>query len=95
MNIDLLAAWDENCAHRSGCFDADTSEDAAARVALVDLITRKNALEALRPHWAQGYTDDSIAAQTATAALADIWELLGVDNQTAAMQALRRLVENA
>ncbi|NID14342.1 hypothetical protein [Luteibacter yeojuensis] len=52
-----------------------------------------SALEKLRPHWAQGYTSDSVAAQTATAALAQIWDFLGVDNQSSAMDALRRLTE--
>lgn len=45
--------------------------------------------EALRPLWAQGYTSDSAAAQATSAALASIWEFLGVDNQTDAMAKLR------
>lgn len=52
-------------------------------------------LESLRPHWAQGYSSDSMAAQAATSALAGMWELLGVDNQTSAMQRLRLLVTSA
>lgn len=56
------------------------------------LVDKVAVLEALRPHWAQGYTDDGIAAQTMSAALSDIWQLLGVDNQTAAMVKLRLLV---
>ena len=50
-------------------------------------------LEALRPHWAQGYSDDSVAAQATTAALSQLWKLLGVDNQTAAVQRLTDIVE--
>lgn len=49
-------------------------------------------LEQLRPHWAQGYSSDSIAAQTATSALSSLWALLGVPHQTAAVARLRRLV---
>lgn len=50
-----------------------------------------DALESLRPHWAKGYTSDSIAAQTTITALNQIWSILGVDNQTAAMDRLRQL----
>lgn len=49
-------------------------------------------LESLRPHWAQGYSTDSIAAQTATSALVSIWKMLGVENQTSAMARLRQLL---
>lgn len=52
-------------------------------------------LEQLRPHWAQGHTSDSMAAQASTAALSSIWQLLGVDNQTAAMEKLRRVIAGA
>lgn len=54
-----------------------------------------DALEALRPHWAQGHSDDSIAAQTATAALAQLWEMLGANNQTEAAGKLRALVDGS
>jgi hypothetical protein len=50
-----------------------------------------DALERLRPHWAMGFTSDSIAAQTTITALNQIWSMLGVDNQTAAMDRLRQL----
>lgn len=53
------------------------------------------ALKRLRPHWAQGYTDDSVAAQMQTAALSQIWEALGVNNQTDAMQKLAALEARA
>ena len=49
------------------------------------------ALEALRPHWAQGYSSDSVAAQAAVSALSELWRLLCVDNQTTAMGRLREL----
>lgn len=49
------------------------------------------ALERLRPHWAKGFTSDSIAAQSTISALNAIWSMLGVDNQTAAMDRLRQL----
>ena len=45
----------------------------------------------MRPLWAQGYTDDSMAAQATGNALAEIWKELGVTNQTASMEALRML----
>lgn len=52
---------------------------------------RISALEALRPQWAQGYTSDSIAAQSSSAALSSIWALLGASNQTECMIKLREL----
>jgi len=48
--------------------------------------------EAMRPHWAKGYSSDSIAAQSATSALSTLWKMLGVPHQTAAVQRLRELV---
>lgn len=48
-------------------------------------------LEKLRPHWAQGYSSDSMAAQTATSALSKLWEKLGARHQTEACQKLDRL----
>jgi hypothetical protein len=65
---------------------ADLVNEARAQVA---------AIEQLRPQWAQGYTSDSMAAQASTAALSQVWTLLGVDNQTDAMQKLRNIVEVA
>jgi len=47
-----------------------------------------NYLESMRPHWAEGHTSDSIAAQASTAALSSIWDFLEVDSQTMAMQKL-------
>lgn len=49
-------------------------------------------LESLRPHWAEGHTDDSVAAQCKTDALNELWGLLGVSDQTMAMERLRELV---
>jgi len=49
-------------------------------------------LEKLRPHWAKGYSSDSMAAQAAIAALSDIWGILNVSNQTEAMETLRKLI---
>ncbi|TIL38566.1 hypothetical protein [Mesorhizobium sp.] len=49
-------------------------------------------LERLRPHWAQGYSSDSMAAQATTTALSSVWTLLGVNNQTAAMARIRDLL---
>lgn len=44
--------------------------------------------EKMRPMWAQGYTNDSMAAQASSSALTSIWELLGANNQTEAMEKL-------
>jgi len=52
---------------------------------------RNEALEAMRPHWAMGYSSDGIAAQVSAAALNQLWSLLGVNNQTAAVTKLREL----
>lgn len=49
-------------------------------------------LESARPHWAQGYTLDGVAAQTTAAALSGLWKLLGARNQTEAVLKLRELV---
>ena len=48
-------------------------------------------LEQFRPLWAQGYTNDSVAAQTLGGALTRLWKMLGVSNQTDAVQALKRM----
>lgn len=48
-------------------------------------------IECLRPHWAKDYMSDSTAARTIITALNQIWSILGVDNQTAAMNRLRQL----
>lgn len=49
----------------------------------------EEALNVLRPVWAQGHTSDSLAAQAHGSALAEIWHYLDVDNQTDAMAKLR------
>lgn len=51
-----------------------------------DLERKVDALETLRPAWAHG------GPQVTAIALAQLWKLLGVTNQTAAMQTLRDLV---
>jgi len=55
------------------------------------LLSTVNALESLRPHWAQGYSSDSIAAQASTEALVGIWKILGVNDQTSAVVTLKAL----
>lgn len=47
--------------------------------------------EAMRPQWMMGYTSDSIAAQTSSAALSQLWNMLGADNQTTAVGRLKKL----
>jgi hypothetical protein len=46
------------------------------------------ALEQLRPVWAQGWTEDSMAAQASSSALSELWEMLGAGNQTQAVSTL-------
>jgi hypothetical protein len=48
-------------------------------------------LEAMRPHWAKGYSSDGIAAQTTCVALNELWSMLGVKSQTDAVAALETL----
>lgn len=54
--------------------------------------TAEKLLEQMRPLWAQGFSNDSEAAQAHANALSEIWNTLGVDNQTAAMAKLRILL---
>jgi hypothetical protein len=62
----------------------------------IDLITKRlTAAEALRPHWAMGYSSDSIAAQMNAAALSQIWNLLDVQNQTDCINELYKLLDLA
>ncbi len=56
-----------------------------------ELEEKLTVLEAARPHWAQGYTSDGVAAQVSSAALSQIWDQLGAKNQTDAMEALSML----
>ena len=66
--------------------------DIATVDAYVQTLHRQiEALEALRPHWAQGHTTDSVVAQVATGATLQLWDMLGVTNQTDAVVELRAL----
>jgi hypothetical protein len=55
------------------------------------LLSTVNALESLRPHWAQGYSSDSMAAQASTEAMVGMWKILGVNDQTSAVVTLKAL----
>jgi hypothetical protein len=68
-------------------------EELEAKLAGViwELKRSNDALEALRPVWAQGWTNDSVAAQASGAALAQLWNMLGVQDQTQAMATLAEL----
>lgn len=68
-------------------------ELAAARVDNRSLTSRLEAELRLRPLWALAYTDANVAAQAHAAAVAQLWELLGVANQTAAVQKLQALLK--
>lgn len=54
-----------------------------------DLERKVEALESLRPVWAQGFTSDSQAAQAWASSTKQLWDLLGVRNQTHAVLKLR------
>jgi hypothetical protein len=49
-------------------------------------------LEAMRPVWAMGFTEDGRAASGYASALCGIWKILQVTDQTQAMQRLRVLL---
>lgn len=55
------------------------------------VVTAEATLEALRPVWAQGHTEDGRAAQAYANALSEIWLLVGAQNQTQAMARFRHL----
>lgn len=69
--------------------------DAAVAEARALAEAQRETLEQLRPFWAQGYTSDSEAAQASANALTELWKLLGVNNQTHAVIALRALLAAA
>lgn len=69
-------------------------------IAEKDAVTRRAiqaeaALNNLRPVWAQGYTSDSIAAQSSANALGQLWRMLEVDNQVSALRKLAQLIDDA
>jgi hypothetical protein len=73
-----------------------TQEEYLALDAEYVLATKRlAAAEALRPQWAMGYSNDSMAAQTATSALIQIYGVLGVQNQTQCIEKLHRLINIA
>jgi len=49
------------------------------------------ALESKRPHWAEFFSSDSVAAQLTADALTELWGLLGVHNQTEAVEKLKNM----
>lgn len=57
-----------------------------------ETLDKVTTLEKFRPVWAQGFSSDSVAAQSWANATQQLWELLGVSNQTSAMVKLRSLV---
>lgn len=66
-------------------------ELSAERVSNRSLTQRLEAELKMRPHWALGYNDASVAAQANATALNQLWTLLGVNNQTSAVTALQAL----
>jgi len=49
--------------------------------------------EKLRPHWAKGYSSDSVAAQSKLNAMLELWDLLEAANQTQAVAKLKELIK--
>lgn len=47
----------------------------------------------LRPHWAKGFTSDSVAAQTYLTSTLAMWQLLEATTQTEAISKLISLIE--
>jgi hypothetical protein len=91
---------DEELVKRLRNFDdgATPTHEAADRIEALTaeqdrLSSKVDTLELLRPHWAQGYSSDSVAAQASTAALVAFWEILGVSDQTSAINALKALTD--
>lgn len=58
-----------------------------------DLQDKIKRLEVLRPHWAKGYSSDSVATQTYLTALEQLYALLGVTNQTQAVVKINCLLQ--
>ena len=52
---------------------------------------RAQAAERMRPQWAMGYSSDSTAAQAKAAALQQVWDALGVSNQTECLGVIMHL----
>lgn len=49
----------------------------------------------MRPQWAQGFTSDSMAAQSTSTAMHQLWKMLGASNQTEAIMKLATLQAEA
>ncbi len=71
-------------------YDRMKRERDAARTIALDI---RDGMEALRPVWAEGYTDDSLAAQGLGNVVSDYWTLLGVADHTAGMAKIKELLK--
>lgn len=60
---------------------------------LADMRAKIENAECMRPHWAMGFSSDSVAAQAKTVALDQLWQLLHVRDQTSAVQRLREVLD--
>ncbi|QIG68862.1 hypothetical protein EVB71_010 [Rhizobium phage RHph_Y55] len=86
--IVALILLDGQCFDELEAFCKDVLEEQAQEI---DLAEKVKALEQLRPVWAQGYGTAGVAANATSAALGQLWQLLGVNNQTRAIEALNAL----
>ncbi len=59
---------------------------------IASLTAERDALEQMRPVWAQGFDSSGVAAQVTTAALTKLWKLLDAKDQTDAVQKLQALL---
>lgn len=83
-----------NCVHYAGNYEVTPGQAQRIAKVLTESLQAKVAqLEAMRPHWAQGHTNDGVAAQTSYVALNQLWSLLGAKNQTEAVLLLKALVD--
>ncbi len=87
--IDHLSV--EDCFCQSALYDQAADRIEALEAECKRLSSTVDTLESLRPHWAQGYSSDSMAAQASTEALVGIWKILGVSDQTSAVVTLKAL----
>ena len=65
---------------RSAWEELDRQQDRIA-----ELKKQNEALEQLRPYWAKGFSNDSVAAQCTVSAMSELHKLLGANNQTDAV----------
>lgn len=74
--------------HVDKAIELINAADAIMEAAEIKVKQTQQVMDELRPVWAQGWSTDSEAAQASGNALAELWALLQVDNQTDAVARL-------